>query len=98
MYFLRIRVLFWFVIFTRPWMALLNLFSCKVYLLIYNFVDTGSTLPDCLNELQRLNLGCSWIRLENSEQRYGPYSIWLVDRLQCVIRSQKYPYIVTDRI
>ena len=64
---------------------------------LITLVDTGSTLPDCLDELQRLeSYGCTVFRLETSEQRYGPYCIWLVDRLRHFIRLQNYPYIVTD--
>ena len=95
---LRIRVFILVRDLYSPLDGLVKSFQLQgIPLNLITFVDTGSTLPDCLNELQRLeSLGCSWIRLEHSEQMYGPYSIWLVDRLKQVIRSQKYPYIVTD--
>lgn len=60
-------------------------------------VDSGSTAPLCLAELQRLStLGCNWLCLNQDDQLYGPYAPWLSSVLQNVIRHQSYPYLVTD--
>lgn len=60
-------------------------------------VDTGTTAPSCLDELQQLEaLGCRWHRLPQSEQAFGPYALWLSPFLSRMIRSEAYPYLVTD--
>jgi hypothetical protein len=60
-------------------------------------VDTGSTAPACLAELQRLEaLGCVWHRLPPEEQAYGPYAPWLSSALRRQLRASPHPFLVTD--
>lgn len=53
-------------------------------------VDTGSSAPACLVELQRLHaLGCRLHTLPAGEQRFGPYSPWLSPALQAAIQAER---------
>jgi len=60
-------------------------------------LDSGSTNPACLATLATLEQrGCRWIRLSPQEQSFGPYAPWLSPQLIALIRSWRYPYLVSD--
>lgn len=60
-------------------------------------LDSGSTNPTCIATLATLEQsGCRWIRLSPQEQRFGPYAPWLSPQLIALIRSWRYPYLVSD--
>ena len=60
-------------------------------------LDTGSTSPACLAELQRLQeLGCCWRRIDKLDQVFGPYAPWLSRSLRRQLRASRYPVLITD--
>jgi len=60
-------------------------------------LDSGSSAPACLASLAALEQrGCRWIRLSPEEEAFGPYAPWLSHTVQGLIRSWRYPYLVTD--
>jgi len=60
-------------------------------------LDSGSSLPACLDTLSSLEQrGCRWIRLPSPDQRFGPYAAWMCSELQREIRGWRYPYLLSD--
>lgn len=62
-----------------------------------HLLDSGSSAPACLATLASLQQrGCQWLRLPAEVQRFGPYAAWLSPALQSLIRSWRYPYLLSD--
>lgn len=60
-------------------------------------LDSGSSLPACLDTLSSLEQrGCRWIRLPSADQRFGPYAAWMCSELRREIRGWRYPYLLSD--
>jgi len=60
-------------------------------------LDLGSSALPCLDTLTSLEqFGCSWIRLSTYDQSFGPYTPWLSSTVKRLVRSWRYPYVITD--